>query len=79
MKMISFFSFLLVMENQWNGIDRGIPKYSGKILLYNLSTTNPTWTVCYVLVFNNFNTTTHKVFTKFCIDECCEVDFTASA
>ena len=45
----------------------------------NLSTTNPTSTVCCVLVFNNFNTTTHKVFTKFCIDECCEVDLTASA
>jgi hypothetical protein len=31
MKMISFFSFL-VMEHQWNGIDREKPKYSRRNL-----------------------------------------------
>ena len=35
--------------------------------------------MCCVLVFDNFDTTTHPVFTKFYVDECCEVDFTLSA
>jgi hypothetical protein len=38
-----FFSFFQVMEHQWNEIDRGKPKYSGKNLSSaTLSTTNPT-------------------------------------
>jgi Zn-finger protein len=32
MKMISFFSFFLVMEHRWNEIDREKPKYSVKDL-----------------------------------------------
>jgi hypothetical protein len=31
-KMISVFSFFLVMEHRWNEIDRGKPKYAGKNL-----------------------------------------------
>jgi hypothetical protein len=36
-------------------------------------------TVCFLTAFNNFNTTTHPVFTTFYVDKYCEVDFTASA
>jgi hypothetical protein len=32
MKMISVFSFFLLMEHRWNEVDRGKPKYSGKNL-----------------------------------------------
>jgi hypothetical protein len=32
MKIISFFSALQVVEHQWNEIDRGKPKFSGKNL-----------------------------------------------
>jgi hypothetical protein len=31
-KMINFFQFFQVMEHQWNEIDMGKPKYSGKNL-----------------------------------------------
>jgi hypothetical protein len=31
-KMIIFFSFYQVMEQRWNEIDRGKPKYAGKNL-----------------------------------------------
>jgi hypothetical protein len=31
------------------------------------------------MVFNNFNSTTHPEFTKFYVDECCEVHFSVSA
>jgi hypothetical protein len=46
MKMIRLvFPFFRVMEHQWNEIDRGNPKYSGKNLSQcHFVTTNPTWT-----------------------------------
>jgi hypothetical protein len=43
--MIIIFVPFQVMEHQWNLIDRGKPKYSGKTCpSATLSTTNPTWT-----------------------------------
>ena len=46
MKMVRFFCLYILMEQQWNEIERGKPKYLEKKTcpIATLSTTNPTWT-----------------------------------